>query len=219
MKEPCVENGKKPWDSGILGFWDSSQGLGRPTACLEINKHIIIPASVINNSDMKRFLIQTSCSSTNNSDVKKLKKEVGRKMPKCPSTEQILNWNKNDQNTSCKHAGMILAHKNKIFLVQPTGQKGYGIPKGAIDENETEIQAAWREMYEETGIELELTNLNDEKNVDQNNNKAYIIYLKGSRDVKGKGAKKIAAFIVNSIDGNENYICSNVSVYTVPLRV
>lgn len=150
---------------------------------------------------MKRFLNLSSLSDTNSSDVKKLKQEVEKKMPKIPSKEQIMNWNENDKSTMCKHAGMILAYKNQIFLVQPTGQKGYGIPKGAIDDNETEIQCAWREMYEETGIELKIP--------DETKDQKVINYLQGSRDVKGKGTKKIAAFIFNG-NGEEKYICSNI---------
>jgi len=52
-------------------------------------------------------------------------------------------------------AGLVIIKNNKILLCHPTNSKWYGtysIPKGGLEENETNIQAAIRETSEEVGI-------------------------------------------------------------------
>ncbi|CAM9400630.1 unnamed protein product, partial [Ectocarpus fasciculatus] len=91
-----------------------------------------------------------------------------------------------------KSAGIYLRHENKIFLVQPTGSSGFGIPKGYVEDGESPEEAARREFEEETGIDVSALPLE---------------YLNGSADIKG--GKKIHAFI-GSGDGTETYIGSNI---------
>jgi len=55
-------------------------------------------------------------------------------------------------------AGIALVRGTKILLVHPTGaswqKRTVGIPKGSIKDGETELEAALRETFEETGILL-----------------------------------------------------------------
>jgi 8-oxo-dGTP pyrophosphatase MutT (NUDIX family) len=56
-----------------------------------------------------------------------------------------------------KSAGLVILYKGKILLGHSTGRKpnkGYGIPKGGIEEGETKIDAAIRETYEEVGVKV-----------------------------------------------------------------
>jgi 8-oxo-dGTP pyrophosphatase MutT (NUDIX family) len=66
------------------------------------------------------------------------------------------------QPKAVKSAGVVLynINTNKIFLVHPTGQTLWDIPKGQIDpgENDTRITAV-RELEEETGFDIPHTAL------------------------------------------------------------
>lgn len=90
-------------------------------------------------------------------------------------------------------AGIILAHKDLIFYVRPTGSSGWGIPKGGVESGESLLQAAIREFEEETGIEV------------SNPNK--LQYLEGSGDIQN--GKPIHAFIMQG-DGTESFVSSNI---------
>jgi predicted NUDIX family NTP pyrophosphohydrolase len=88
-------------------------------------------------------------------------------------------------------AGIIMRHDARIFMVQPTGSSGYGIPKGQVEEGETLEEAARREFREETGLEVS----------------GPVKYLEGSGDVKG--GKKVHAFVYEG-DGSEKFKSSNL---------
>jgi len=88
-------------------------------------------------------------------------------------------------------AGIIMRHGHHIFMVQPTGSTGYGIPKGHVEEGETLQEAARREFREETGMEVT----------------SDLSYLEGSGQIKG--GKKIHAFVCEG-DGSEKFISSNL---------
>ena len=54
-------------------------------------------------------------------------------------------------------AGLAIIYQNKILLVKPTNArwwKSYGIPKGHVEEDESTIDAAIREVKEEVGIDI-----------------------------------------------------------------
>ncbi len=54
-------------------------------------------------------------------------------------------------------AGGIVLNKDNLVLVVSQNGNSWSLPKGHIDEGENELQAAIREIYEESGInELEL---------------------------------------------------------------
>ena len=59
-------------------------------------------------------------------------------------------------------AGGIIKKDNKFLLVQENKEKCIGqwnVPAGKLEENETLIECAKREIYEETGCEVEITGL------------------------------------------------------------
>lgn len=52
-----------------------------------------------------------------------------------------------------KSCGCIIIHENKVLLVQHN-EGHWGFPKGHMEENETEVQTAIREVKEETNIDV-----------------------------------------------------------------
>lgn len=66
--------------------------------------------------------------------------------------ESLIYEKKSELNLT---AGLVIIQDNKILLVHPTKApwyNTYSIPKGHVEKNETLIDAAVRETYEETGI-------------------------------------------------------------------
>lgn len=55
--------------------------------------------------------------------------------------------------------GTIVTDGKNILLGHSTGNMHWDIPKGMLDSGETVIQAAQRELFEETGIKAEIHNL------------------------------------------------------------
>jgi 8-oxo-dGTP pyrophosphatase MutT (NUDIX family) len=54
--------------------------------------------------------------------------------------------------------GCVVRHGGKLLLLKRAGAKSFpgrwGVPSGKVEENETELQAVVRELFEETGILL-----------------------------------------------------------------
>ena len=61
--------------------------------------------------------------------------------------------NPHSVNREYKAGVIILNDQNQFILVQNWGRK-WTFPKGSIEPNETSEEAAARELYEETGIEI-----------------------------------------------------------------
>lgn len=60
-------------------------------------------------------------------------------------------------NKTCSAGGVVINPKGDILLVSLRGGKYWGFPKGRVEGAEEIIEAARREVYEETGIsDLEL---------------------------------------------------------------
>ncbi|NMB48532.1 NUDIX domain-containing protein [Candidatus Kuenenbacteria bacterium] len=57
-------------------------------------------------------------------------------------------------NKTVSAGGVVIGPDNKIVVVNQNGNS-WSLPKGHIDLGEDELSAAKREIYEETGIELE----------------------------------------------------------------
>lgn len=50
-------------------------------------------------------------------------------------------------------------NSNQIMYILVKDKKGFwGFPKGHVEKNETEVQTAKREVYEETGLDVEFLN-------------------------------------------------------------
>lgn len=65
---------------------------------------------------------------------------------------------KNEQNETLK-AGCVVMNENKeLLLVSLRGENIWNFPKGHIDQDEEIEKAAVREVVEETGYEVEITN-------------------------------------------------------------
>lgn len=87
-----------------------------------------------------------------------------------------------------KSAGLLIIENNKILLCHPTNANWngtYSIPKGMIENNESSIDAAIRETFEETGIKILKEQIYPTE---------YCINYKNS---KGTIYKKVFYFIVN----------------------
>jgi len=57
-------------------------------------------------------------------------------------------------------AGVVVTNGKKILLCHVTGSKHWDLPKGKLDPNETELNAAVRELYEETSLRVDPAELN-----------------------------------------------------------
>jgi 8-oxo-dGTP pyrophosphatase MutT (NUDIX family) len=72
--------------------------------------------------------------------------------------ENFENFIAENKRSKFGAAGIAIIWGTKILLVHPTGgswqKRTLGIPKGSIEEGETELEAALRETFEETGIQL-----------------------------------------------------------------
>ena len=108
-----------------------------------------------------------------------------------------------------------------MMSLQPTGSKGWGIPKGGVEAGESLETAARREFLEETGISLlSCTTCQEEENnltiigtnsscdCTKGRSAATMTYLEGSGN-SIRGGKKIHAFVCNG-NGEEVFISSNL---------
>ena len=55
-----------------------------------------------------------------------------------------------------KSCGCIIINNEKVLLVYEKNRNFWGFPKGHIEEGETEIETALREVKEEVGLEVEI---------------------------------------------------------------
>lgn len=62
--------------------------------------------------------------------------------------------------TKILSAGVIVTDLKSILLCHVTGARHWDIPKGRVDPGELEIDAAVRELYEETSIVINSSQLN-----------------------------------------------------------
>jgi len=54
-----------------------------------------------------------------------------------------------------KNVGLIvLNQKNQLLVCKRMGKRTWQFPQGGIDEGESELKAAYRELYEEVGIKM-----------------------------------------------------------------
>jgi len=59
-----------------------------------------------------------------------------------------------------KNVGLIvLDQKNQLLVCRRKGKKTWQFPQGGIDDGESHIQAAYRELFEEVGIKKKKSRL------------------------------------------------------------
>jgi len=93
--------------------------------------------------------------------------------------KESLNEKKEDKMD--KSAGLVIIHENKILLAHPTGsgwKKTYSIPKGHVEDSETDIEAAIRETNEEIGLSITSSELSEEKGTIEYSDKSGKVYKK-----------------------------------------
>lgn len=91
-----------------------------------------------------------------------------------------------------KSAGILIIQDNKILLGHPTRQtrqKVFSIPKGHVEDDESKIDAAIRETYEEVGLIVDKKYIEKEPILIEYNNKKGIIF------------KEVYCFIARVPDG------------------
>ena len=96
---------------------------------------------------------------------------------------KILSRSGNEEREKC--CGCIIIKKNKVLLIKQN-EGHWGFPKGHVEENETEIETATREVKEETNL-----------NVEVNSNKRYTTeYVTNAGKIK-----QVVFFIAKCICG------------------
>ena len=89
-------------------------------------------------------------------------------------------------------SGVVLKnHQNKYLLVLGRKHGKWSFPKGHIEDGESWLETAQRELHEETGIELDLKNNNHEMCI--NNKSVYFLLLcdKTDRDICPQDKREI----------------------------
>ena len=88
-----------------------------------------------------------------------------------------------------KACGCIIIENGQVLLIQQT-EGHWGFPKGHVEEGETELETAIREVKEETNLDVEV-----------DKNKRYMVEY-----VTDKGIlKEVVLFIAKKIGGSEKY--------------
>lgn len=93
-------------------------------------------------------------------------------------------------------SGIAIFYKNKILLGHPTNmpwKNSFSPPKGGVDEGENFLQAAIRETWEEVGIKI------DESQIENIDSPIEFLYV----NKKGELFKKCYMFIVKISDLSE----------------
>ena len=86
------------------------------------------------------------------------------------SFNDFLNekWGEGVQLKDRRAAGIVVLWNNRILLIHPTNsswkKSTCGIPKGKLEPGEDSLAGALRELEEETGIQLDLSQVDPEPN-------------------------------------------------------
>ena len=56
-------------------------------------------------------------------------------------------------------AGVVITNGKKILLCHVTGNKHWDLPKGKVEQTEQHVDAAVRELYEETSLSVAASDL------------------------------------------------------------
>jgi len=89
-------------------------------------------------------------------------------------------------------AAVLMTDGEKFLAIHPTGWKAsrWEIPKGNIDDGETEKQAAVREFYEETGQKINISDLKRVGKFSLHSAKDVILFTYGTDNLPPIGSMK-----------------------------
>jgi mutator protein MutT len=116
-----------------------------------------------------------------------------------------------------KSSGVILKHKDEVLLCKRSPKKSmpnvWSIPSGGIEEGETPGQAAIREYYEETNIELntklDLVGLIDKFNKGGLKSGIVFVFLQNTKEKQEPDLDKAS-------DGHEHTECRYFKLEDIP---
>ena len=83
-----------------------------------------------------------------------------------------------------KSCGCIIIEDKKVLLIKQTNGV-WGFPKGHVEENETELQTAEREVKEETGLDIKYPKICGIKWWEVSKNKRYVVLLFKTNEYSG----------------------------------
>lgn len=116
-----------------------------------------------------------------------------------------------------KSSGVILKHNDEVLLCKRSEKKSmpgvWSIPSGGIEDGETPGQAAIREFYEETSIELntnlELVGIMDKFDKDKIKRGMVFVFLQNIKEKKEPNLKRAS-------DGHEHTECKYFKLEDIP---
>lgn len=73
--------------------------------------------------------------------------------------------------------GVIIVQNNQLLMCRVTGQGFWDLPKGCKEINESSIEAAVRELYEETSIIINKNELKDLGEIEYNSHKRLNLFI------------------------------------------
>ena len=139
---------------------------------------------------------------------------------RCLSYGKIIFHDECIEHKNVKVCGCIIMNneKNKLLLVKGTTSECWGFPKGALENNETLIECAYRETLEETGIEVDINSESEQEII--NGITYYYTYIddKKKLDISEKIDKNEISDIKwveieNLLDNYNMYFNKSVKIY------
>jgi len=106
-----------------------------------------------------------------------------------------------DQISKKLSCGVILINENKeILMIHVTGQSFWDLPKGTKKEDEREVDAAIRELKEETGISILESDMLDMSWYEYNNYKDLWLFMAKMPDINLSELGCSSYFFENSVE-------------------
>lgn len=97
--------------------------------------------------------------------------------------------------------GVLFIKEGQLLIGHVTGQKHWDIPKGKLDEGETPVQAAVREVAEETGMVINDSDLKSLGEYPYRRGKQIHMFVYSGEHIKAKQCKEaIKDFEIKELD-------------------
>ena len=87
----------------------------------------------------------------------------------------VVRYRKNSRTRRVRSGTIILDYSRKKILIIQSYKRFWGLPKGHVEEYETNVECALRETHEETGIILKATDLGRAHSVFNGDGVYYIV--------------------------------------------